>query len=98
MREGGGAVQISVGGVHALGVVCQKGGYHVRVLLGVGLAHHGHTGDQLGVCHLVPLGGQVKGYPQGVVLQPGSGHIGLGQHRNGVLRAGHLGGHLGASL
>ena len=66
------------------------------MLLGVGLAHHGHTGDQLGVCHLVPLGGQVKGYPQGVVLQPGSGHIGLGQHRNGVLRAGHLGGHLGS--
>ena len=65
------------------------------MLLGVGLAHHGHTGDQLGVCHLVPLGGQIKGYPQGVVLQPGSGHIGLGQHRNGVLRAGHLGGHLG---
>ena len=64
------------------------------MLLGVGLAHHGHTGDQLGVCHLVPLGGQVKSYPQGVVLQPGSGHIGLGQHRNGVLRAGHLGGYL----
>ena len=65
------------------------------MLLGVGLAHHGHTGDQLGVCYLVPLGGQVKGYPQGVVLQPGSGHIGLGQHGNGVLRGGHLGGHLG---
>ena len=65
------------------------------MLFGVGLAHHGHTGDQLGVCHLVPLGGQVKSYPQGVVLQPGSGHIGLGQHGNGVLRSGHLGGHLG---
>ena len=78
-----------------MGVVCQKGGYHIRVLLCVGLAHHGHTGDQLGVCYLVPLGGQVKGYPQGVVLQPGGSHIGLGQHGNGVLRAGHLGGHLG---
>ena len=78
-----------------MGIVCQKSSYHIRVLLGVGLAHHGHTGDQLGVCHLVPLGGQVKGYPQGVVLQPGGGHIGLGQHGNGVLRAGHLGGHLG---
>ena len=65
------------------------------MLLSVGLAHHGHTGDQLGICHLVPLGGQVKGYPQGVVLQPGSSHIGLGQHGNGVLRAGHLGSHLG---
>ena len=65
------------------------------MLLGVGLAHHGHTGDQLGVCYLVPLGGQVKGYPQGIVLQPGGSHIGLGQHCNGILRAGHLGGHLG---
>ena len=65
------------------------------MLLGVGLAHHGHTGDQLGVRHLVPLGGQVKGYPQSVVLQPGGSHIGLGQHCNGILCAGHLGGHLG---
>ena len=65
------------------------------MLLGVGLAHHSHTGDQLGVCYLVPLGGQVKGYPQGIVLQTGSSHIGLGQHGNGVLRAGHLGSHFG---
>ena len=63
--------------------------------LGVLLTHHGHTGDKLGVSHLVPLLGQVQGHAQGVVLQTGRGHIGLGQHGNGVVGVGHLGGDLG---
>ena len=65
------------------------------MLLGVLLAHHSHTGDELGIGHLVPLLGQVQGHPQSLVLQTGGSDIGLGQHGNGVLGGGHLGGHLG---
>ena len=65
------------------------------MLLGVFGANHRHAGDQLGVADLVPLLGEVQGHPQGVILHGGGGHIGLGQHSDGILGHGHLGGDLG---
>ena len=65
------------------------------MFLGILLAHHGHAGDELGIRNLVPFLGQVEGHTQGVVLQAGCSHIGLGQNCNGILGIGHLGRDLG---
>ena len=60
------------------------------MFLGILLAHHSDTRDELGIAHLVPLLGQIQRHAQSLVLQACSSHVGLRQDGNGILRIGHL--------
>ena len=83
---------MGIGIVGAGGILLQKLGHGLRMLVGKGLAHQQARRDQAAVhAQLVPLSGEIQGHPQPLHLALGHGDKGLGQHGHGGFLLGHEG-------